>query len=110
MKKLLTFGLLGLAIAVASANAQRRNVGFLPPSPLDAVFERANSEDAVNDELVKNDLYKKAVQAALKAKKEQEQRLRDNPKLVGPSPAQAARQMFLTVLTGATPVMKSKQP
>jgi hypothetical protein len=105
MKKVISFGLLAIVIAFAAvyADDQPKKVGALPPHPLDLVFERANSVKAVNEGLLNNDLFKKAVIEALKAKREQEQRFRDNPRLMAASPAQAARQKFLEVITGATP-------
>jgi hypothetical protein len=45
-----------------------------------------------------DDLYKKAVKAALKAKQDQEEKFKKNPKLRDASPEQAARVKFLEVL------------
>src|SRR5205085_12077966 len=78
---------------------QKPGVGVtaLPPHPLDKVFEK-DTEKAINEGLLNNELYKKAVTEAMKAKLEQGKKFKDNPKFVGPSPAQAARTKFLEVL------------
>ncbi len=100
-------GLLGLSLmCVAEAeekndekkSEEKPNVSALPPHPLDGVFEKATTEKQVDEGLLNNPHFKKAVAAALKAKKDQEQRFRDNPKLKDASPAQAARRAFLEVL------------
>jgi multidrug efflux pump subunit AcrA (membrane-fusion protein) len=77
-------------IAVASA--------ALPPHPLDAVFKDADTEKAVTEALLKSEIYKTAVKEALKAKKKVEEEHKKNPKLVGPTPDQAARVRFWEVL------------
>jgi len=73
-------------------------VGALPPLPLDGAFEKATTVNGITDGLLNNDQFKKAVAAALKAKKDMEQRYKDNPKLAAQTPAQAARQAFLEAL------------
>lgn len=73
-------------------------VTALPPHPLDGAFEKAVTEKQLNEALLNDDLYKKAVKEALKAKQAQEKNYKDNPKFVGASPAQSARQAFLRVL------------
>lgn len=74
-------------------------VGALPPNPLDAAFEKATTPKALDEALLNDPVYKAAIQEALKAKRGQEEFYKKNPGAVGPSPAQAARQKFLEVLT-----------
>lgn len=98
-----------LAIAADEPNKDDRlKVMALPPHPLDKVFEKAATEKQINEGLLNDDLFKKAVKEALKAKKEQEQRYKDNPTLVGASPAQAARVKFLEMLRNETKEERDK--
>src|SRR5262245_6030628 len=83
-------------------------VTALPPSPLDGAFEKATDEKGIDEGLLNNDLYKKAVKAALKAKKDMEQKYKDNPKLKAETPAQAARRAFLNTLQEAAADDKPK--
>jgi hypothetical protein len=98
---LVLLAVFGLAWADDKPKADDKDKGkvnALAPHPLDKVFENATTIKQVNEGLLNDDLFKKAVTAALQAKKDQEQKYKDNPKLVGPSPAQAARVKFLEVL------------
>jgi hypothetical protein len=92
------FALLILIGALVSGQADEKKVAALPPHPLDSAFEKAKTEKAVNEGLLNNDHFKKAVREALKRKQEQEERFRKNPKLLDATPAQAARVKFLEVL------------
>jgi hypothetical protein len=83
-------------------------VAALPPSDLDGAFEKATNPKEMDEGLLNNALYKKAVAEALKAKMEMEQKYRDNPKLKAQTPAQAARQRFLEVLQSGTVEEKPK--
>jgi hypothetical protein len=85
-------------------------VTALPPSDLDGAFEKATNTREIDEGLLNNALYKKAVAEALKAKQEQQKKYVEDPKLVGPTPAQAARQRFLEVLEGGTVEDKDKEP
>ena len=96
MKKMICWGLLGLAIALASAHAAA--VMLLPPHPLDAVFA-ANTVRGVKEALLDNPLFRKAVKEALKTKVDHEEWVRTHPPVPGPSSTQLARQRFLEVLT-----------
>ena len=96
MKKIIYYGLLGLAIALASAPAVA--FSLLPPHPLDAVFA-ADSVKGVNEALLDNELFKRAVKEALKTKADHEEWIRKHPPVPGPSSTQLARQKFLEVLT-----------
>lgn len=78
--------------------AEKPTAGALPPHPLDNAFERANTERDIDNALLNNDLYKKAMTEALKARRAQEEEFRKNPKLKDASPAQKARLKFLEVL------------
>lgn len=105
--KTLLVGLLALTLTCGAVTAEKKDdkkgddkpkVTALPPHPLDAVFEKATTPRDVDNAILNNDLYKKAVASALKAKKEQEERFKKNPNLKDASPAQAARRAFLEVL------------
>jgi hypothetical protein len=110
--KTLLCGLLTLAIVVVLVQAQDQKsdqkkddkpaVGALPPHPLDDAFQGVKTERNIYDKLLNNDLYKKAVKEALKAKQEQEVKFKKNPKLRDASPEQAARRKFLEVLMNET--------
>ena len=63
-------------------------------------FEKAKSAEDVLKALAKNDLFKKAIDEALKAKKAQEQRFKENKNLADAGPDQVARLAFLRVLCG----------
>jgi hypothetical protein len=92
-------GLASLVFCVAFASADEKpKPTALPPHKLDVGFEKASTEKAINDALLNNELYKKAVKEALKAKTAQDAKFKENPKLQDASPAQAARQEFLEVL------------
>lgn len=101
-------GLLALTVAFASVQGDEKKgdekkgekpaVGALPPHPLDAAFRNVRTEREINNNLLNNDLYKRAVKEALRAKQEQEARFKKNPKLADASPEQAARVKFLEVL------------
>jgi hypothetical protein len=73
--------------------------GALPPHPLDDAF-KGNDEAAFMKAIQDSQIYRNAVKAALKAKKEQEDKFKKNPKLRDASPEQAARVKFLKVLSG----------
>lgn len=101
--KTLASAIFGLAVAFAAQAAEKseksaakKAVAALPPHPLDGAFARPK----ITDGLLNNDLFKKAVQEAAKARKEQEERFKKNPGFAGPTPAQAARMKFLKVLNG----------
>jgi outer membrane protein TolC len=101
-------GLLGFPMVFATVNAgdskdqkkEEKKVGALPPHPLDSAFENAKTARAIDEGLLNNPLFKKAVAEALKAKQEQEAKFKENPKLRDASPAQRARLKFLEVLNG----------
>src|SRR5262245_13047071 len=107
MKRFLS-GLLTLVAAVVLVQAQDQKgdekkgdepaAGALPPHPLDDAFRNVKTERDINNRLLNNDLYKKAVKAALDAKQEQEDNFKKNPKLRDASPEQKARLKFLEVL------------
>jgi hypothetical protein len=78
--KTVFFGLLILIGALVSGQADEKKVAALPPHPLDSAFEKAKTEKAINEGLLNNDHYKKAVREALKRKQEQEEMFRKNPK------------------------------
>jgi hypothetical protein len=84
-------------------------VGALPPTAIDKAFEKATTEKQLNEALLNDPTYQKAVREALKAKKEVEDLKRKNPQMVGPSPAQAARTAFLRVLSGESEVVGEKK-
>jgi hypothetical protein len=73
-------------------------VGALAPHPLDDVFKGVNRDRQAVDRLINNELFKEAVREAVKAKAEVEKERQKNPKMVGPTPEQAARKKFLEVL------------
>jgi hypothetical protein len=86
-----------LVAAAMTVNAQdKAKVAAQPPHPLDSAFRRGNTAHDLTNGLLNNDLFKKAVAAAAKAKQEALQK-----KLVGPTPEQAARQAFLDTLNQA---------
>jgi hypothetical protein len=95
--RMIMVGLLGLAFSAASLDAEEKKRGTLPDHPLDPAF-RPWTVWGVRHAILNNDLYGKAVEEALAAKKAQEKKLKDNPKLKDASPAQAARVKFLEVL------------
>src|SRR5437763_3273653 len=96
----LMMGLTGLVVAVAVLNlaAQQPKVGAMAPHPLDGAFERGSTPDEFAKGLRENDFFKKAVAAAVKAKKESEERSKEKPR-AAPTPAQAARVAFLKALS-----------
>jgi hypothetical protein len=106
--KTLLGALLTLTIAIVSIQAQDQKedqkkddksaVGALPPHPLDDAFKNIKNERQIYDKLLNNKLYKEAVKSALKAKQDQEDRFKKNPKLRDATPEQAARVKFLEVL------------
>jgi uncharacterized protein YbcC (UPF0753/DUF2309 family) len=100
--------LAGLAVADDKDKDKGGPVAALAPSPLDGAFEKAMNTKEIDEGLLNNDLYKKAVKAALKAKQDQQKRYADDPKLVGPTPAQAARVAFLEALRGEAKEDKPK--
>lgn len=73
-------------------------VTALPPHPLDEAFERGRTLKDIDEGLLNNEHYAKAVKESLKAKQAVEKQRRENPRIAGPTPAQAARQKFLEVL------------
>ncbi|MCI0640468.1 MAG: hypothetical protein L0Y72_05720 [Gemmataceae bacterium] len=94
-------GMFLLTIGGAHAGGKKdddKKFGALPPHGLDSAFGRGNTERALTNGLLNNKLFERAVKAALKAKREQEERFRKNPKLADATPAQAARLRFLEVL------------
>jgi hypothetical protein len=92
----------------ASDDNDKPKVGAMAPSPLDKAFDKATTERNIVDNLINNDLFMKAVKAALKAKQDREQAMKKTP--IGPSPAQAARAAFLEALQNeaAAPADKGK--
>jgi hypothetical protein len=90
-------GIAALALAFTAGQAQDEPRSALPPHPLDAVFEGRTERDCRNN-ILNNALYGKAFKEAMKAKAEQEEKYRKNPKLRDATPAQAARRRFLEVL------------
>lgn len=90
-------GILGLAVVLTVGHAQDEPRTALPPHPLDSVFEGKTERECRNN-MLNNALYNKAFKEAIKAKAEQEEKYRKNPKLRDASPAQAARKRFLEVL------------
>ena len=106
--KTLLFGLFGVMLALTVAHGDdkkddkpkgdRAQVGALPPHPLDPAFEKGRSERDFDNALLNNPLFQKAVKEALKAKRDQEEAYRKDPKLRSSTPAQAARVRFLEVL------------
>jgi hypothetical protein len=110
---------LSLAISPAQDTGKKKDdspkVGALPPHPLDSLFQKANTPNDAGNGVLRSDIFKKACEAAMKAKKEQEELLKKNKGMVGPTPAQAARVKFLEVLsdggtTGAKPAAGAKPP
>ncbi|VTR90828.1 unnamed protein product [Gemmata massiliana] len=101
---ILACAMFALSFGPAGADDKKKDekppVGALPPHSLDGVFVKVKTEKEITDTLINDATYKKAVAAALKAKKEKEEELKKNPKIVGPSPAAAARVAFLKVLAG----------
>lgn len=98
------FGLAGVALAAAlvlcSANAQENKaVGALPPHPFDGLFEKKKGAGEIVNGLLNDPLFKKAVQAAVKARSEAEESLKKQPNLIGVNPSQAARVAFLQTLS-----------
>lgn len=74
-------------------------VKALPPHPLDGAFEKAKTTKEINEALLNNAQYKKAVAAALKTKLDAEKQQAANPKVAGPSPTSLARKKFIEVLS-----------
>jgi hypothetical protein len=108
---LAVFGLGALALAddkKPDDRAKPKAVTALPPNPLDGAFNGANSVKEIDEGLLNNAHYQKAVKEALKAKQEQEALYKKNPKLVGPTPEQAARVRFLAVLTSEKEAAQKK--
>jgi hypothetical protein len=106
---LAVFGLGAFALAddkKADDKAKPKAVAALPPNPLDGAFKGANSVKEIDEGLLNNAHYQKAVKEALKAKQDREAAIKKNPKMVGPTPEQAARVRFLAVLNGE----KDKEP
>jgi hypothetical protein len=98
-----------LMAALVSASAQDKSkedqakaVGPLPTHPLDSAFARGNDANSMTNGLLNNDQFKRAVQAAAKAKRERLAAIRQNPDMVGPTPDQAARQAFLDTLNSTS--------
>src|SRR5947209_3868280 len=105
MKKIgLCMLLLGIAAGSIVADVQKSDkpATALPPHPLDEAFQNVDREGNINTNLLRNDLFKKAVSAALRAKQDQEERFQKNPNLAAPTPEQAARVELLEVLTNGT--------
>ena len=102
MKTIFSSAALILALAlVMQGEAQdkdKKPVGALPPHKLDGAFEKAKTEKAIMEDLMKNDLFKKAVAEALKAKQKREKEMVENPKILSATPSQAARQKFLEII------------
>jgi len=76
----------------------------LPPHPLDWAFEEPKDISAITYRLLKDPLFKQAVENALKAKQETETKYKENPNLCAARPAQAARLAFLKTLQDAEAV------
>lgn len=87
-----------VVLTLAGSTVVGQPVAALKPHPLDKVFDGAKMAKDVDESIVKSDLYKKAVKAALLAKAKAEDAKRANPKYAGASPGQAARAAFLKVL------------
>lgn len=100
MRALLVYvlGLTMLVVAVVRAQNPPPKVGALPPHPLDGAFERGRNNNDLTNGLLNNPAFKRAVDAAAKAKLAQEKAFRDNPNLKAATPPQAARQAFLKAL------------
>ncbi len=96
-------GMLALAIAFSSADGGDKGKNppakALPPHPLDGAFEKGQSERDVTNALLNNKLFQKAISDALKARRDQEARFKQNPGLADANPAQAARNAFLKTLS-----------
>ncbi len=69
---------------------------MMKPMPIDEVFQ--DGVQPAKD--LRHRLFDKAMSAAQLAYAECEEFLRQNPKVMGSSPPQAARTAFLSVLTG----------
>lgn len=87
-----------VAVMFGLSVAGQPPVTALPPHKLDKVFDKATSVKQVNEGLLNDPLFQKAVAEALKAKRAAEDNLKDGKPFAGPSPAQAARAKFLKVL------------
>ena len=87
-----------LSDLLTQGTAQEKKVGALPPHPLDGAFEKGKNVTGITDGLLNNALFKKAMQNAMKAKLDQEAKYRENPNLRAATPAQSARQAFLTTI------------
>ena len=70
---------------------------MLPPTPFDEPFKKADSVKTLQDALLNDATFKKALTEAVTAYAEVENQ---NPKVVGPSAAQAARRAFQDALAG----------
>jgi hypothetical protein len=92
-----SFVFLGLVVCAVSAD-DKKPVGALMPLPIDKAFEKANGKDAITNALLNDPTFKKAVQAAAKAKADRIAAMKTVP--IGPTPEQAARAEFLRVLSG----------
>lgn len=77
---------------------EKKPVGALAPHKLDRAFERARVPADITNALLNDPLFQQAVMDAFKAGSEAEAARQKNPKMVGPTPAQAARQAFLRTL------------
>lgn len=97
---LLVSGVVVVGHAQPPAEEPKQPARALPPNKLDEVFADATTEKQLTEALINNEVYKKAIKAALKAKKDAEADQKQNPTKAGPSPAQAARTTFLKVLSG----------
>ena len=73
-------------------------VAALPPHPLDSAFEKGRTVKEIDEGLLNNEHYAKAVKEALKAKQAQEKRYKEIPNLRDASPSQVARRKFLEIL------------
>lgn len=89
---------LALAFTAGTFGDDKAPVAALPPHPLDSAFAKANTANDATNALLNDPLFKKAVQAAVKAKKDREAAIQKDKALIGPSPAQAARAAFLKVI------------
>jgi len=73
----------------------RKGQDMLPPHWLDSVFENiANCETKISE----NSHFKEAISEAKSAHKEAVDFQKKNPGMIGPSPAQKARQAFLEIM------------
>lgn len=69
------------------------------PSPLDIAFKEGDEEE-VTKSIVASEPFKRAVSEAIKARDARKAAVKQRPKSLGITPAQAARVKFIEVLEG----------